>query len=280
MSILPVPGLGSGRPPSLAKEIALLWFGVGLAGGIGGILSSTMLATLEPFAFDRVKVAGLGWWAFASGAALTITARFGFKQWRYYFMESGIGKEGIFIQTLGHVSVLEETLDALLCLVSGLLVSACALPTVWFAVLAAYSMCVIVRASLTLLRPFFARRLKRRGITLSNLYTRLEVYHNDFWVPAVLWGWLATHGVVVLFSVSTILFLRQSELLADGLQSSTIIWAALRRVGAIAVLGVALFLASDSSYRFGCNRRPPPAVGSGGSTAASVKRSKLPRKSA
>jgi len=216
-------------------------------------------AELERFdAKHGIGLAPCSWFLVAS-AELMVTILFGYKQWRYYYGKGGKGKEGIFVKSLGSVNHAEMTSDVALSFVAGLLVSFCGLPTVWFAVMSVYSALVLVRVWLTIERPTFAAYLSRHGEHVQSTYGDLDRFHNDnFWIPAVLRGWVFTHSVIGVLGISVFIVL---ILYVNQPTDPMMTWlrvAACWRGAALALIAVVAFLASDVSYRVGCKLQPPP----------------------
>lgn len=245
----------STNSPSLSTEMALTWVFFGGFGGLGAFALEPGLANFEPFTFTYAKTSGnVFCWLAVTFTAFLLTGCFVSKQWRYYYTKSGRGKEGIF-QTLGHVNQIEQTIDIALCFLGGLLLAASTLPTCWFLVLAIYNMVVLVRTVLILLRPRFSACLTQKGEEVPPWYSQIRRFHNGMWVPAVLWGWIATHAIscmiaIVIFTVITI----------EARNFTNIPFLAIVIVYFIAflVLIILLWYASDYSYRFGCRVCPPP----------------------
>ncbi len=119
LSIAPIEGLVTMKnPPILSLFTIGLLFTIGFS---GGIFQVDFLSKMEPFPFanDRTITTNIAWGSVAFLTVIT-TVLFGYKQWGYYLRGGGSGKkEGIFIDTIGMVNRREETLDGVLCVVSG-----------------------------------------------------------------------------------------------------------------------------------------------------------------
>lgn len=250
LSIHPIENLeNQSQPYALTEESAKIWFGIGLGGGIGlvglGALSQYELLKVKELIIETY----LTWFLLA--ALLLLTARFSYKQWCYYFRKSGVGKEGIFVQTIGIVNRLEETTDIILSFWGGLLLASSTLPYIWIIVLSCYTFIVFLRSLFILLRTNFSIILSNKGVSCPVQYSSsLNQYHNDYWVPAVLWGWLIIHGSTTIISV----IIAVSFFAAKNIYSTT--GSVILLIGSVITLMGALFLLSDLSYRLGIRIAP------------------------
>jgi hypothetical protein len=251
-SVMPLEGLkGLGNPPILGKDKIILFFGIGAAAGYG----ITFLPLIEPFTFGKASAALIAWW-FVVGLTFLTTVAFGYKQWSYYKRDSGVGKEGIFVRTVGMVNRREEMLDLILCGLGGLLLGVSHLPSVWLVVLAFYSAAVAVRAQLVRWRPVYYERLERQGVHVPPLYRRFECSHNGYWVPAVMLGWVYVHTAIAVTAVAAAgFFLVDGFRLKPGATLAPLLGA--RFIVGLGLVGESVKL-STMGYRLGLRRCPAP----------------------
>jgi hypothetical protein len=107
--------------------------------------------------------------------------------------------------------------------------------------LSIYTLTVLFRSLITLMRPKFS---KEKNFP-PQYCSALKMSHNGFWVPAVLWGWVILHGTVALFAVViAIIFFSTAGILS--IQVGVIL-----RIIAILVLMLMLSFLPNVSYRIG-----------------------------
>ena len=146
---------------------------------------------------------------------LFLTALFGLKQSSYYYSDHTTGKDGIFKRRVGAFSELEMHLDYMLSITGGVL-AAMAIPifvgkiTSWLITLFLYSLLIVARCFVVLLRPMIADKLLvDEPANIRKWYAQAHRKpHNigdkrkpEGWdPPAILVGWIITHGMSALFA--------------------------------------------------------------------------------
>jgi membrane-associated phospholipid phosphatase len=255
LSILPLPKLGrTSAPLILDSDTILLSFGMGVAGGVG-ILSTGIVSGLEPITRPSSPTA-LTLWVVILVFTFITTGLFAYKQIGYYLRSGGTGKEGIFVDTVGMVNRREEAVDATLCYLGGLLFAVSLMPFAWLFVLAIYSSTVAVRAWLVRRRERYSDRVEGHGIHVPALYRQLKCYHNGYWVPAVMLGWMYLHSGMALAAAGAGILLYWFAT-RNPLGDSLVFVLCVRLVVGVALLVGAVRL-SKASYITGLRKSRPP----------------------
>jgi hypothetical protein len=173
-------------------------FGLLGAGVAFSLFMTGTVSHVDPMLSESVPVDFVFWLVLIAISGLIAS-----KQWHYYY-GNGSPKDGIFVEKLKQTSVLEQYADVALSFAGGLLGGLVALPSFWFLGFASYCVLVTVRCYITLMRPRYAAKARKKGEDIPEfIVTSIDALHNGLLVKGVLAGWILSDVLYVIYSLAS-----------------------------------------------------------------------------